>query len=127
MVSLISLIGRELAVELVDADGADIWAVNARTLETRLIIQNAAFPAYSHSGDRLAYVDTLHGLEVRTIDLATGDMRTVARSDGVNGVYTPRWSTDDKQIVFELDRHVPTDVALTPYRCQGGRVPVSIP
>jgi Tol biopolymer transport system component len=60
-------------------------------------------PAWSHDGSTIAFqrqqTDGSSTLELHT--LATGETNVVFTGVGPRQIYAPRWSPDDKQIVFE--------------------------
>lgn len=56
-----------------------------------------SFPSWSPDGRRLAYAD---GVGIATIDLESGQMRTLTHCSGCYGDMLPAWSPDGKQIAF---------------------------
>jgi len=64
---------------------SELWAVDVRTGSASLLSENAARPAYGPDGDHLAYlsyvVEDGGQWEIRTLDLATGEKKTVGPAD----------------------------------------------
>jgi Tol biopolymer transport system component len=97
----------------------DIWVSDADGANARQVTHcdapclQRSYPAWSPDGTHLAFIrydlagDTTWGPSaIEILDLATGDIRIVSQTkDGATAYYTPRWSPDGSQLVFEIETY----------------------
>jgi Tol biopolymer transport system component len=112
--------GRSVAFEVVRQDGtASVWTVgvDGRGARERVACVvsaclQIAYPAWSPDGRSLLVIryDVAddgdwadNWLEI--VDLRTGVRRTIARVPGEQSLYRPRWSSDSRQVVVEVDTY----------------------
>lgn len=88
--------------EIAFVSGGDIWTVPASGGESRLLVSHPAtesLPAYSPSGDELAFVSTRTGNgDVYVLSLRSGDVRRLTFDDGADAL--DGWSRDGRWVYF---------------------------
>ena len=93
-------------------DTLDIWVADVTDWSARELVDCAApclwvqEPAWSHTGTRIAYQrhtasDTGETSTLEILELASGATTVVYETGPDKGVFAPRWSPDDKSLVFE--------------------------
>jgi Tol biopolymer transport system component len=118
--------GKRIAFDAAIDEGFEIWVVNAdgtnaavfaaRTADCAISCGEAALPAWSHDGSKIAFVRFqlgASGLEAAVIevqDVASGDRRVVFKAPSKTAVNYPRWSSDGRSIVFEMTRYPNTHI-----------------
>ncbi len=105
-----------LAFAVDDTDGAsrDLWisepdGANAeRVFDCQGPCHDADFPAWSRDGMTIAFAswDEVDGKATESrlelLDVATGQVRTIAQAEGLTTIQNPRWSPNGNAIVLEL-------------------------
>jgi Tol biopolymer transport system component len=109
--------GSQIAFEAVGLKAADLDIASADGSHARTLVErneacttstcgDAAYPAWSPDGKRIAFVsydfdgDTYTGASIEVVDVASGTRRVIHHELGVYLNY-PRWSPDGRLLVFE--------------------------
>jgi len=105
--------GKQLAVDVNDsANTPDIWLADVQTWSARKAVDCQApclwvqEPAWSRDATRIAYQRHLTSAkgeisQIEVLDLSTGTTSIVFKTNSDRGVYAPRWSPNDRSLVFE--------------------------
>jgi len=106
--------GTQLAFSRFSETGtSSIYVASADGTDARLLVGDAASPAWSPDGTRLAYLNTDPfggGSALTIVDIATGD--SVELAEGATG---PRWSPDGTRIAFiSADLKTVEPIEMTP-------------
>ena len=99
----------------------DLWVSDADGSNTRQVYDCVApcffaeWPAWSDDGSSLLFVRWDHddsgtpGSQLQLLDLASGDVTTLAATTGAEYFLYPRWSPDGRSVVAEIDTY--TDIS----------------
>jgi len=99
----------------VPGEKRDIWISNADGSETRQVFDcerpcdSASYPAWSKDGKAILFVSWEHenkvsdGSVLQSLDVATGEVTTLAETAGPEYFAYPRWSPDGMRIVAQVD------------------------
>jgi Tol biopolymer transport system component len=120
--------GKQIALDVGTDGGFEIWVVNAdgtnaaaivmRSSDCAISCGEAAEPAWSPDGSKIAFVRYqlgASGLEAAVIevqDVASGDRQVVFRAPSKTALDEPRWSRDGQSIVFTMTRYPDTQIEL---------------
>lgn len=108
--------GSRIALEVIDADGWDIWTVAADGNDGSLLVDRApcpegdclgvSNPAWSPDGESMAYMrfyvapgDVLRG-DIEVMDIASGETRVIASAPPGTVYEHPRWTPDGASLVY---------------------------
>jgi len=93
-------------------DGADVWSLELRTGKEERLVENAANPALSPDGARIAVDAQWAGPRRLWLVDASGHNPVQASTDSSDEVQhlAPRWSPDGKKIVFQNAQRTKYDV-----------------
>ena len=121
--------GEELAFEVdantpeIPGEKRDIWISNADGSNVRQVFDcerpcdTASFPAWSKDGQSIMFVSWEHenkvsdGSRLQLLDLANGEVTTLAETTGPEYFTYPRWSPDGKKVVAHVE--IWTDITET--------------
>jgi Tol biopolymer transport system component len=93
----------------------DIWISNADGSDARQLYDcvrpcdSADYPAWSKDGRSVIFVtwdlidNVAEGSQLRLVDVASGDVTTLAATEGGNYFAYPRWSPDGERIVAQIE------------------------
>ena len=92
--------------------------------QARKLVDDHSFqlnPAFSPDGKQVVFTSDLHGKrEVRVVDLATRQTRTLASLAGASWPLFPSWSRDGKSIVYQRSDQIGAPYQLLKVDAQGG-------
>ncbi len=108
-----------LESDLTDEPEVQIWVAQADGSDTHLLVSceapclQLAYPAWSPDESMIALArydldpdGTWGPSEIQILDVATGELSTVAATaDGLSAYYAPRWSPDGEQLVFVVEKY----------------------
>lgn len=111
--------GRMLVFVVEDPDGTrDIWTAKWDGTDPAVLVDceapcwDAETPAWSPDGTTIAFarIDNIDGRnpgsQIQIVDVATGEIRTVAATEGAEYAGAPRWAASGLALVVEVTRFI---------------------